>query len=42
VLQALVGGAMRNVWRGDFTGYWGVVMQDLVYELPTCLTLLRS
>ena len=25
---------MRNVWRGDFTGYWGVVMQDLGYELP--------
>jgi len=25
---------MRNVWRGDFMGYWGVVMQDLGYELP--------
>src|SRR5215211_7019754 len=25
---------MRNVWRADFMGYWGVVMQDLVYELP--------
>jgi|SRR5215207_2939756 len=25
---------MRNVWRDDFMGYWGVVMQDLVYELP--------
>src|SRR5215217_6246388 len=34
VLQAIVGGAMRNVWRGDFMGYWGVVMQDLGYELP--------
>jgi hypothetical protein len=34
VLQALVGEAMRNVWRGDFTGYWGVVMQDLGCELP--------
>jgi len=20
---------MRNVWRGDFMGHWGVVMQDL-------------
>jgi hypothetical protein len=20
---------MRNVWRGDFMGYWGVVMQIL-------------
>jgi hypothetical protein len=25
---------MRNVWRGDFMGYWGVVMQDLACELP--------
>jgi hypothetical protein len=28
---------MRNVWRGDFMGYWGVVMQDLGYELPRIL-----
>src|SRR5215216_5256709 len=34
VLQAIVGGAMRNVWRGDFMGYWGVVMQDPACELP--------
>src|SRR5215213_159319 len=25
---------MRNVWRGDFMGYWGVVMQDPACELP--------
>jgi hypothetical protein len=25
---------MRNVWRGHFMGYWGVVMQDLADELP--------
>jgi hypothetical protein len=37
VLQAIVGWAMRNVWRGDFMGYWGVVMQDLGYELPRIL-----
>src|SRR5215208_7399337 len=24
---------MRNVWRGDFMGYWGVVMQDFGYEV---------
>src|SRR5215203_4125744 len=34
VFQAIVGGAMRNVWRGAFMGYWGVVMQDLACELP--------
>ena len=37
VLQAIVGGAMRNVWRGAFMGYWGVVMQDLACELPRIL-----
>jgi hypothetical protein len=25
---------MRNVWKGDFMGYWGVVMQDAGCELP--------
>jgi hypothetical protein len=25
---------MRNVWRDDFMGYRGVVMQDRGYELP--------
>ena len=34
VLQTLVGEAMRNVWRGDFMEYWGVVMQDPASELP--------
>jgi hypothetical protein len=34
VLQALVGGAMRNVWRGDFTGYWGEAIQNPACELP--------
>jgi len=24
---------MRSVWRDDFMGYWGVVMQDLGCEL---------
>src|SRR5215216_1853827 len=30
---------MRNVWRDDFMGYWGVVMQDRGYELPRILIL---
>src|SRR5215212_9461186 len=25
---------MRNVWKGDFMGYWGVGMQDPACELP--------
>ena len=33
-LQAVSGRAYAGCLEGCFQGYWGVVMQDLGYELP--------